>query len=118
MIAGGHFPTYDFDDNRDFAIDHPEVINELMNTEIIASTPPRPKFVHTKVARATEPQEITPFQCSRHTHTYEWWIKNYPGVPYLRTPCNGGSRTIHGRDVWRTPNRYERMANSQTVVYT
>ena len=58
MIAGSHFPTYDFDNNRDFAVDDPEVINELMNTEIIAGTPPCPKYVHAKVARAAEPQEI------------------------------------------------------------
>ena len=89
MIAGSHFPTYDFEDNRDFAVDDPDVIHALMNTEIIAGTPPRPKYVHAKVARAAEPQEITPFQRSR-LPLYEWWIKNYPGVPYLRHPAMGG----------------------------
>ena len=89
MIAGSHFPTYDFADNRDFTVDSPEVIHELMNREI-AGTPPRPKYVHAKVARAAEGQEITPFQRSKHTYTYEWWIKNYPGVPYLRHPAMRG----------------------------
>ena len=55
MIVGSHFSPSDFDNNRDFAVDDPEVINELMNTEIIAGTPPCPKYVHAKVARAAEP---------------------------------------------------------------
>ena len=87
-----------------------------MNTEIIAGTPPRQKYVHAKVARAAEPQEITPFQRSR-LPSYEWWSKTYPGVPYLRHLSMGGADPSM-EDVWRTPNRYERMANSQTVVYT
>ena len=89
MIAGSHFPPSDFDNNRDFAIDDLEVINELMNTEIIAGTPLCQKYVHAEVARAAEPQEITPFQRSR-LPSYEWWIKNYPGVPYLGHPAMGG----------------------------
>ena len=54
-IAGSHFSTYDF------AVKAPDVIHTLMNTEI-AGTPPCPKYVHAKVARAAEPEEITRFQ--------------------------------------------------------
>ena len=44
MIAGSHFPIiYEFAENHDFAVDDPEVIHALTNTEIIAGTPPCPK---------------------------------------------------------------------------
>ena len=53
---------------------------------------PRPDFVK---AQAGQSPETNPFQFSRQAYIYEWWIKNYPGVPYGKHPAAGGVKPSH-----------------------
>ena len=83
----------DSTDNHNFPI-HDPVVLYLFDMEIgIINTSPGPKFVDAKEARTAQSHEI-PCQLSpRHTHTYELWIKPYPGVPYVKHPA-GRSQAI------------------------
>ena len=89
MNNKSHWPTHDSPHNSYYTINDPVVLVALSRDIGIINTSPT-KFVNTKEARAAQSHKI-PFQLSsRHTHTYKWWIKTYPGVPYGKHPAAGG----------------------------